>query len=46
MFILNNNIDPNDLLEYFVLCKGKECIELKNNGSELLVTNENKAEYV
>ena len=45
-YLLDNQINPDDLLEYFVICKNRDCLELKPNGCETMVTNENKDEYV
>lgn len=45
-YMLKNHFDPEELQQYFVVCKDDQIIELKQNGADILVNNENKHEYV
>lgn len=45
-YMLQNTFNPDDLQQYFIICHDQECIELKQNGADILVNNDNKLEYV
>lgn len=46
--MLNNQFDPSELMEYFMIYRSNkgDTYELKPKGSETIVDNENKEEYV
>ncbi len=43
---MKNSINPEILMEYFVICRGNDIIELKPDGYDIPITNENKDEYI
>ncbi|CAD8084705.1 unnamed protein product [Paramecium sonneborni] len=45
-YLLDNQFDENLLQQYFIICKDDEIIELKQDGANILVNNENKQEFV
>ncbi|CAD8156549.1 unnamed protein product [Paramecium octaurelia] len=45
-YLLENQFDENELQQYFIICKDDEIIELKQNGADILVNNQNKQEFV
>ena len=45
-YLMQNDIDTNLLMEYFVVYDKNQYVDLKENGSQVLIANSNKKEYV